>query len=183
MTENEPLYFVLNFILNQATTAELNVIGEALKRRLGDGSRPGGPRGMAERLARNIQQQLGSTLDVKQAARRIVTDLIRSKEPGIQEHELQVLLDQWLPGTAVRRPPAEPAGPPPPDMMISMVATYLAAERGTLDPVEAGQLPEDWKQKYWEAFPQEVRGALAEIGQGRLTESAFWERMVNLLQG
>jgi len=100
MDPNDPLYVVLDFILNQATTAQLEVIGEALKRRTAD-SPPGGeglnPRRMAQRLSRNIAKQLGSSLDVPQIARRIVRDLIKNKEPGIQDREVEILLDNWLP--------------------------------------------------------------------------------------
>jgi len=188
MNENDPLYFVINYILNQATSAELNVIGEALRRRSGDSPGPGssGPRGMAQRMARNIQQQLGATPDIRQVARRIVTGLIRQKEPGIKDHELEVLLNTWLPSMSERPAPpadaaAEAGGPPPPDLLITMVATFVADQKGTLAPAEAQELPADWKQRYWAAFPPEVKRALEQLQQGRLSEAAFWAKLVGLL--
>ena len=183
MDENDPLYLVLDYILNKATSSQLEVIGEALKRRTADTPGPGrlNPRNMAQRLARNIEKQLGASLDVPQVARRIVRDLIKQKEPGIQERELEVLLDNWLPGSATRRPSA-PAENFPPDALVSMVATFLSAERGALSQEESRELPEDWKDRYWQSFPPLVREAVEELRQGQTTESEFWARLIGRLQ-
>ena len=112
MSSDEPLYTVLEFILNRATSAELEVIAEAVKRRQSPGRGLGGisPRGMAENVAEEVKQQLEGMLDVQTISRQIVTDLIRQKEPNISDEELEVLLDTWLPGTArARRDETQPA--------------------------------------------------------------------------
>ena len=181
MDENDPLYLVLDYILNKATSAQLEVIGEALKRRAVDAPGPASfsPRNMAQRLSRNIEQQLGASLDVPQIARKIVRDLIRQKEPGIKEQEIEVLLDNWLPGTRRRSTPA--AGLPP-DALIAMVATFLSAERSGLSPEETRDLPEGWKDRYWQSFPPAVQGAIEELRQGRVSESSFWETLIERLQ-
>jgi hypothetical protein len=182
MDTNDPLYVVLDFILNQATTAQLEVIGEALKRRTAD-SPPGGeglnPRRMAQRLSRNIAKQLGSSLDVPQIARRIVRDLIKNKEPGIQDREVEILLDNWLPGTRAPVPAAEPL---PPDALASMVATFLASERGTLSAEDAKDLPADWRDSYWRSFPDEVRQAIEELRRGAIDEARFWTGLIGHLE-
>ena len=181
MDESDPLYLVLDYILNKATSAQLEVIGEALKRRAADTPGPASfsPRNMAQRLSRNIEQQLGASLDVPQIARKIVRDLIRQKEPGIQDREIEVLLDNWLPGTRQRS--AAPEGLPP-DALITMVATFLAAERGGLSTEEARDLPEGWKERYWQSFPPAVQGAIDELRQGRISEPTFWETLIGRLQ-
>jgi uncharacterized protein with HEPN domain len=181
MDPNDPLYVVLDFILNQATTAQLEVIGEALKRRTADspaGNEGLNPRRMAQRLSRNIVKQLGASLDVPQIARRIVRDLIKHKEPNIQDREVEILLDNWLPGTR-QAPPAESL---PPDALATMVATYLAAERGTLSPEESGGLPVDWRERYWQSFPSEVREAIEELRRGEIDEARFWASLIGRLQ-
>ncbi len=180
MDPNDPLYPVLDFILNQATSAQLEVISEALRRRSADlpGREGLNPRRMAQRLSRNIVQQLGASLDIPQIARRIVRDLIKSKEPGIQDREVEVLLDNWLPGT---RKSAPPEGLPP-DALVSMVATFLAAERGTLSPEESRDLPADWKERYWRSFPPEVRQAIEELRRGGMDEARFWAALAGLQQ-
>jgi uncharacterized protein with HEPN domain len=178
MDQNDPLYVVLDFILNQATTAQLEVIGEALKKRSADLPAQEGlnPRRMAQRLSRNIIKQLGASLDVSQIARRIVRDLIKHKEPGIQEREVEILLDNWLPGTRK----AVPTGKLPPDALVSMVATFLAAERGNLGAEESRDLPADWKERYWQSFPPEVREAIEELRRGEIDEARFWAGLVGL---
>jgi uncharacterized protein with HEPN domain len=180
MDPNDSLYPVLDFILNQATSAQLEVIGEALKRRSADLPARGGldPRRMAQRLSQNIVKQLGVSLDIPQIARRIVRDLIKNKEPGIQDREVEVLLDNWLPGTR-KSAPAEGL---PPDALVSMVATFLAAERGTLSPEESRQLPADWKERYWGSFPPEVRESVEELRRGGIDEARFWADLIGRLQ-
>ena len=115
MGTEEPLYSVIEFILNRASSAELEVIAEAVRRRQSPGKGLGGisPRGMAENVAKEVKQQLSGVLDVQAISRQIVTDLIRQKEPNISDSELEVLLDNWLPGTArTGRKASQPAAPP-----------------------------------------------------------------------
>jgi hypothetical protein len=186
MSIDDPLYFVLDFVLNKATSTELEVIAEALKRRTADVKGFGGlsPRSMARNMAQNIQKQLGGSLDVGQIARKIVSDLVRQKEPGIGEEQLEILLNNWLPGTTRRQQAQGPeqAQPIPPDMLVSRVATFLAAELGTLNEREAGELPEGWKTQYWESFPHAIRALIEQRLQNKIAEVAFWEKLIAALQ-
>jgi hypothetical protein len=186
MSSDDPLYFVIDFILNKATSAELEVVAEAFKRRTADAKGFGGlsPRSMARNVARNIEKQLGTSLDAGNIARKIVSDLVRQKEPAISEEELEVLLNNWLPGQARRQQAQRPAQTQPstPDLLVSKVATYLAAEFGNLSEQETRELPADWKARYWELFPVPVRALIQERLQNRIAEIAFWERLIASLQ-
>lgn len=174
MTPDDPLYSILDYILNRATSAELEAIGEALKRRQQPRKGLGGisPRGMAERVAKTVGEQLGGMLDVNQMARKIVADLIRAKEPGIGERELAVLLDNWLPQSGKKRDQT------PPDVMITMVSQYVDAHRGTLPPEQARQLPQDWQKRYWESFTPELRTLIEGFLGGRVDEVEFWSKVI-----
>jgi hypothetical protein len=186
MSTHDPLYDLIDFILNKATSAELEVVTEALKRRAADTKGFGGlsPRSMAQNMARSIQAQLGESLDVGQIARKIVSDLVRQKEPAMSDEELEVLLNNWLPRTSRQGQAQGPnqAQPSPPDVLVSRVATYLASELGTLAQREAGELPADWKARYWESFPVAIRALIQERLQNRIAEVAFWERLIAALQ-
>ena len=194
MSSDEPLYTVIEFILNRASSAELEVIAEAVKRRQHPGKGLGGigPRGMAENVAEQVKQQLGGMLDVQAISRQIVTDLIRQKQPNISDKELEVLLDNWLPGTArarreVTQPtePAEPAaqsrGRVAPDVLITRISQYVSARQGTLAQEEQDKLPKNWQSRYWESFPDKIRGRIRELLNGRLTEVEFWDSVISSL--
>ena len=174
MSPDDPLYSILDYILNRATSAELEAIGEALKRRQQPRKGLGGisPRGMAERVARTVGEQLGGMLDVNQVARKIVADLIRAKEPNIGERELAVLLDNWLPTSGKKREMI------PPDVVITMVSQYVDAHRGTLPAEQARQLPQDWQKQYWEAFSPELRALIESFLAGSVDEVDFWARVI-----
>ena len=193
MSSEEPLYSVIEFILNRASSEELEVIAEAVKRRQSPGKGLGGisPRGMAENVAEKVKQQLGGMLDVHAISRQIVTDLIRQKEPNISDRELEVLLDNWLPGAAGRQAtqPAEAAeqGPGPtlqqmaPDVLVTMINQYVSARQGTLPKEEQDKLPKNWQSRYWESFPDKIRGRIREYLNGRLTEVEFWDSVISSL--
>lgn len=195
MSSDEPLYTVLEFILNRASSAELEVIAEAVKRRQSPGKGLGGinPRGMAENVAKTVEQQLGGMLDVQVISRQIVTDLIRQKEPNISDKELEVLLDTWLPGTArTRRDARQPAEQAEqrreqgqeraaPDVLVAMISQYVSARQGTLPRQEQDKLPKNWQSQYWESFPDKIRGLIREHLNGRLNEVEFWDSVISSL--
>ena len=192
MSTDEPLYSVIEFILNRASTAELEVIAEAVKRRQSPGKGLGGisPRGMAENVAAEVKEQLGGMLDVRSISRQIVTDLIRQKEPNISDRELEVLLDNWLPGTARTRTEAaqqaeqsqEPAETRmAPDVLIAMISQYVAARQDALPQEEQDKLPKNWQSRYWESFPDPIRGQIREHLSGRLPEVEFWDSVISSL--
>jgi hypothetical protein len=192
MSSDEPLYTVIEFILNRASSAELEIIAEAVKRRRKPGKGLGGinPRGMAENVAAKVREQLGGMLDVRSISRQIVTDLIRQKEPNISDRELEVLLDNWLPGTARRDPvpasepeqtPAQEAQRLAPDVLISRISQYVAARQGTLPQEERDKLPKNWQSRLWETFPDPIRGRIREHLSGRLSEVEFWDAVISSL--
>jgi hypothetical protein len=185
MADRETLYHILDYILNKASSDELGVISEALKRRSAEHRSLGGidPRGMAESMAKNVKQQLGRLGDIGEIARKMVADIVREKEPGITDEELEVLLNTWLPGTRMpvgemREPPPESEQSVPPDVLITMVSQFLAACTGTMTADERRELPEDWRERYWERFPHDVRELIdAHLGGG-LGEVEFWRLLV-----
>ena len=183
MKSEDPLYDVLDYILNQATSAELEVIAEALKRRSDDRRGPGGlsPRSMAHSMAQSIQKQLGGALDIHQIARKIVADIIRQKEPGIGDDKVEALLAAWLPNKNQFKATAG-ADEVPLDVLIERIAQYVGAERGTLSPEERGRLPAGWKELYWDSFPEAVRSLVLELRENRITETVFWEKLIPIIQ-
>jgi hypothetical protein len=186
MSSDEPLYSVIEFILNKATSVQLEVIAEALKRRQKPGKELGGisPRGMAENMAQQVNEQLGGVLDMHTISRQIVSDLIRRKEPNISDEELEGLLKNWLPGSGAPEPePTEEPGQEkiPPDLLITMVSQYVSARRGTLSPQEQGELPENWQNRYWESFPEQLRAQIRAHLSGQLSEVDFWDSVISSL--
>ncbi|MBN1838121.1 MAG: hypothetical protein JW820_19850 [Spirochaetales bacterium] len=202
MADREALYQILDYILNKATSDELGVIAEALKRRTSQHRGLGGidPRGMAERMAKNVKEQLGKLGDIGEIARKMVTDMIREKEPGISDRDLEVLLDTWLPGTrSDARSRGEPSAPDAaaagatsadttspaglaPDVLVTMVSQFVAGSQGTLSEQEQRELPKGWREQYWESFPHPVRELINEHLHGRLGEVEFWQHLVKSLE-
>ena len=174
MTDKEKIYEVLDFILNRATSAEIEVIQEALKRRRG-GRALGGlnPVGLAQGLAKEIQSQLDASFDIQQVSRKIVTDLIRQQEPNITDRELEVLLDTYLPTGARAKKEA-----PPPDVMITMISQYISRRQGKPADAEQQELPAGWEEQYWQSFPPGVQARITRFLRGESDEVSFWRDIV-----
>ena len=133
-------------------------------------------------MAEKVNQQLGGMLDVHTISRQIVSDLIRQKEPNISDDELEVLLKNFLPGTAGSEPEqAAEQEKIPPDLLITMVSQYVSARRGTLSPKEQGELPENWQTRSWESFPEHIRARIRAHLSGQLNEVDFWDSVISFL--
>ena len=158
------------------------MITEALKRRTKDSFKgPGGvgPKAMAQSMAKRIQSQLGASFNVGEISRKIVSDIIRQKEPGITERELEVLLDKWLPKREKAAP--EKDLPLPPDVLITMITQYIAYKREKMSEEEEKELPKDWTHKYWQAFTQSARTLITSLLNDDLDEKEFWAEIIKSL--
>ncbi len=181
MAREEDLYHILDFILNQATHEELEVIDKALKRRTGAPT-PGlsglDPRGLAQNLARKIQEQLSATLDIGKVARDIVADLVHQKDPDMPAEKIEALMDEWLPRTRAETAESEAV---PPDVLITMITQYVSFKRGTLSSEEQKGLPENWLRKYWDAFPEASKDLITDLLNGNCDEVHFWKEIIDTI--
>jgi hypothetical protein len=100
--DDAELYDIVDYILNRAGDAELEVIIKAVQRRTKDqGKGPMGlnPERLAKTVAHNINEQMGSSIDqVRGMVRDFITDIIRKEAPDISEEHLETLLNEWAPG-------------------------------------------------------------------------------------
>ncbi len=105
------LYDVVDFILNQATENDLEVIQAALKRRVEGGEAKGAaginPARMARLTAAKIKKQVGFSLDqIRQTVRGFVTEIIRKDAPELTDTQVQKLLESLMPGETEESTPA-----------------------------------------------------------------------------
>jgi hypothetical protein len=112
------LYDVVDFILNQATENELEVIQAALKRRVEGGEAKGAaginPARMARLTAAKIKKQVGFSLDqIRQTVRGFVTEIIRKDAPELTDTQVQKLLESLMPGETEESTPAAGESPSP----------------------------------------------------------------------
>jgi hypothetical protein len=182
MDENS-LYQVVHFILNEADEEELKVVVEALKRRLGDEAK--GPMGLSpEKLGRamagKINEQVQESLDsVHDTVQRFIAEMIRREAPDIPEEDLEALIDEWAPKPG-RKPRQRPAPNLPPDVLLTMVRQFVDYGRGAMHGGEQKKLWDeipDWQEKYWAAFPESVRRLIGELLKKGIDEKSFWERI------
>lgn len=185
---------VLDYILNRADEAEFEVIQKACQRRAGDRgavARLGGlgPKGSAQKMAQELQAQMGYSLEgMRSMVKGYVADIIRKNAPEISEEELQEVLDSYVPdpeaqdsrevGSTVAKSKI------PPEALASMVRQFVEYSEGRMAPSRQRELWEQmprWQDEYWAAFPGEVKALVKGYLEGRLDGETFGTALLSLL--
>jgi hypothetical protein len=188
MARNE-LQAVLDYILNKADAKEFEVITKACERRARDikafESLGGeGPGAMAKRMAAELQQGVGATMEnVRGTVRGFVADIIRKNAPEITEEQLASLLDEYAPPAGAERK-KEASSPIPPDALLGMVESFVAYSRGSMPPSRQRELWESsprWQDEYWAAFPSDVKALVKAYIEDRIDADTFGSALLSVL--
>ena len=178
----ERLYQALDFILNQATVPEMEVLITALKRRLGEEHK--GPLGLnPQKLGMAMAEQVGSqvrqSLDqVRDTVKNFVAEMIKKDVPDIPEEHLRELLQAWVPDENAKRTQSGPLLPA--DLLITMIRQFVSFSLGVMPLREQETLRDsipDWHARYWERFPGRVRNLISQYIKGGIDEELFLNRI------
>ncbi len=177
MNKKNEFEFVLDFILNKATPEELVGIEMALEKR-----KKNQPLSLKdinfEKMAKDMASQISGSfnIDVKTMARRIVTQLILEKEPNISEEHLEKLLDYYV--------PQEKPNTIPKELILVMVQHFIDYSLGKMPKSQIEELKKsapNWYEKYWNAFPLQVRVAIADFLKGKIDSYEFWNQIDKII--
>ncbi|HOZ71577.1 MAG TPA: hypothetical protein PLI66_03495 [Spirochaetales bacterium] len=183
----------LDFILNRADPSEFEVLAKACERRRRDMGKYAGlgglnPGALADKMAASVQEGVGRSLDgLRDTLRDYVARLVRQKEPGATDEQIEALLDECLPdrsdpSSGARDVPA--ADSLPPEAVAMMVRDFVDYSLGLMPPSRQRELWEGldaWQDKYWQAFSPELRAFVKARLEGRLAEDEFWSAVFSLL--
>jgi len=177
MATNSTVTEILEYILNRASRYELELVGEALRKRLeresGLGARLVDVENIARSMADGIKKQMSIGADsVHQMSRRLVADMIRKENPDISEAELQKLIDMFVSDRGAGR---ASAGGIPRDMLLTMITQFLDYSTGEMSEADKKQFPAGWYNKYWEAFPVDIQDLIRDYIHGRIGKNQFWK--------
>ncbi len=178
MEKDKDLYFIVEYILNRAGEKELDVITEALKRRIDN--RQHSPMGIdinkiAHDMGTSMTEQVASSRDyIRNTVKDFVIKTIKQEVPDIPENDLNVLLDEWVPSPGKKT--VRPVNLPP-DVIVKMIDQFLRFSSGQMPVSEQADLNNsipDWKESYWKNFPERIRGLLTLYLKGRLDSETCW---------
>ncbi len=186
---DENLYAVVDYILNKAHEGGLEVIQEALKRRLQDRNRlpmEYDPKSMAMEIASQIDDQVKKSVgSIKHSVRDYVTSLIRKHVPDIPEEHLTQLLKEWVPDPPgeSRMRQGEPGDGPgnhavPGEMLLTMISQFISYSTESMTASEQVRLEEEipgWKEKYWALFPEGIRRLVRSYLEGQIGPDTCWQ--------
>ncbi len=191
--QKEELYRVVEAILNQSTSADLEVIEKAIERRRGnDPSKLFGfePGRLAGEVASGINEQVsGSREMIRRSVVDYVEKMIRSQAPELTDAQVSELMAAWMPSSAPPRKArsgqsrgkqtgrsAGSASKIPPELLETMVRQFIDYSLGLLDRKQIESLEEemgDWQTRYWELFPGDLRELIALFLKGAIEQEDF----------
>jgi hypothetical protein len=181
---------VLDYILNHADDSEFEVIKKACERRAKDRSSFGkinglGPGGTAQKMAADIQAQMGYSLDgVRATVRDFVEDIIRKNAPEVTEEELAALLEAYVPDPAKAKEKPKAASKLPPAALLNMVEEFVEFSQGQMAPSRQSELWEAmprWQDEYWASFPPEIKAIVKAYLEGKLDAATFGTGLLSIL--
>lgn len=190
---------VLDFILNKAETAEFEVILKACERRRKDIGRYAGlggmnPGMMADRMAASINEGVSSSIEsLRDTVRSYVERIIREQAPEAGDAEVEALLRHYLPDPPAPTKSSELGtglynddvpGQLPSDALVMMVRDFTDYSLGLMPPSKQKELWDwmpDWQDKYWSAFPPEMKAFVKARLEGRLADDDFWGATLGFL--
>lgn len=195
--KGDRLYDVIEYILNEASEQELEVVRSALKRRI-EGDRGGGAMGVnpgriADQTASSIREQMGLSIDhLRSMVSGYAAEIIRKNAPELDETQVHDLLDSWIPGSdeapkrsdsSRKKPKASQARKHPslaPDVILTMVTQFLAYSDDSMSVTEQVKLNReipDWQKRYWEQFSPRIRELLSLHLRGQIDRATCLERI------
>ncbi len=193
MDSQEELVYVIDFILNRANPEALEAVRMALERRgAGPSTRFTGPMGgtgmtsdqgnvmdiqsIAKKYADELQASID--IDIPGMSRRLVRNMIKTHEPTIPAEHLDALVDHFVPDP--NRPAPTNETNIPKDVLLTMVRQFVDYSVGRMKDRELKELKSaspDWVEKYWSAFPDNVRRTVSDLVRGNIGEKEFWEKI------
>ncbi len=181
---------VLDYILNRADEAELEVVAKACERRARDratfASIGGeGPGAMARRMAGELERGVGATMEnVRATVRGLVAEIVRKNAPEVSDEQLEAILDEYAPPPGKSKPAARDSGLPP-EALLGMVRSFVEYSEGRMAPSRQRELWEQggrWQDEYWRAFPAEVKALVKAYLEGKIDGDTFGTALLSVLE-
>lgn len=179
---------MLDYILNKADKAEFDVIAKACQRRAKDlsvfaGTGGEGPNAIARRMAGELQQDVGATMEnVRRTTRGFIEQMIRKEAPEITEEQLAALLDEYAPPPEAKKAAAK--SPLPPSALLDMTMAFVDYSRGAMAPSKQRELWESssrWQDEYWAALPPEIKSLVKAYLEDRIDAETFGNAILSVL--
>jgi len=183
---NQELVNTLDFIINRATSKDIEAVKMALTKRSA-----GNPRtvddlnfgDMAKAVTSRLSDNYSADSDeIHNMTKRLVAGMIREKEPGISERDLNALLEQWVPGgpkqKEISRNGKESSLPP--QAVFAMVDQFVRYSINKMPEKEIEELRhsmKEWHIEYWNIFSMETRVQIKDLLEGRMDYDVFWTKM------
>ncbi len=187
------LQAVIEYILNQSSEREFEVILKACERRqrdMGRYARLGGlnPAALATKMAASVQEGVSASMDgLRNTVRDYVARIVRQKEPGASDEQIEALLDQCLPDRSRDAAPEQPGAQGadlPPEAMAMMIRDFTAYSLDMMPPSKQAELWEQlprWQDMYWAAFSPEIKAFIKARLENRMDEEEFWSAVLSVL--
>ena len=172
------MYRILDFVLNQSTEEEIEVIQQAMTRRLED-LRFGASRlriqEMARKTGESVQEQFTYSDRFQSMMRDFIRRTVRESQPDIPEKELEEILERCLPNPKTAEKGREKDLPG--EVVKSMIVQFIDYSLGRMPEEQKIELVPNWHRQYWGIFASRTRKLIADLLGEKIEEKTFWEEI------
>ena len=175
MYDRKQMLQILEFILNESTEEEIEIINQALQKRLNDLRQ--GParlriREMARKTAESVQKQVKYSDRFHTMMKDFIRRTIKEHEPDIPDDRLEEILNKSLPNQNIEEKGRE--ADLPSEAVQSMIVQFIDYSLGRMTEEQKKQLMPKWYDRYWEVFSSRTRKLITDLLEGELEEDHFW---------
>lgn len=191
----QQLISAVDYILNSAGNKEMEVIVEAVERRLKELNNPNSlssinPEQMAKQMSESIHRSIQNSLDgVRNTFREFAADILTKEAPELTKEQTLKLIDSWIPaqGAYSKNISVLKNGKIngiPANAIYSMILQFVSFSIGEMSEKENKELRDtigDWPEKYWKSFPEEIQREIKSFLQGEYTSGEFQKKIQILI--
>lgn len=192
---------VLDYILNQCSSKELDVIEQAvIKRKSNLGSISLNLNSFAKNLSTTMNDSISQTISgFQESLKDFAWDLVKKENPDLSDEETEVIVNQMIPDILASQKESKAAeflrkgeslvvdgevNGFPVDAMLEMVFQFISYSNGRMAPEEERALHNavrDWPTVYWKAFPVPLQDLIRSYLKGNVNADVFESALTMLL--
>lgn len=186
------LEYCVDFILNQCTGKELDVVIAAVERR--KKSLSGEFSFDMEKSSKKISDEINASIQkgmdgMTRSLREFSEELIAKESPELSPEQVSALAAKWIPsvsfdGSIKSLAKDGKVDGVPADLMYSMVLQFVDYGTGKMSQEKNTELQSslgNWQEKYWKRFPTKMRETVKTFFDGKTTFGEFNKNIKQLL--
>lgn len=189
MQAKTPLEDCIDFILNNCSEKELDVVIAAVERKKKSlkGEFSFDTEAVSKHMAAQINTSIKKGIEgMTDSIRSFSKDLITKEAPGLSDAQVENLVDSWIPEFNNEKKISHngKVNGIPQDLLYDMILQFVSFGLGEMEKSKDDALKAEignWQEKYWARFPKKIKQEIKTFFDGKKTYGDFDKSVRKLL--